>query len=183
VFCVSNLDSMFELVVSSLYFILPVYFANMCPVLFAKAGFPLGVPVSERWFGKNKTWRGLYAGFFGALLIIALQRYLQNIGLFDSYRIIDYMEVNLFLYSFLFGVGSVMGDLIESFFKRRLKIAPGRPFFPFDQIDFVLGAYIFLLPVYILDGRVLVVLLLITPLLHFLTNVIAYFVGLQKEWW
>jgi CDP-diglyceride synthetase len=35
------------------------------------------------------------------------------------------------------------GDAVKSFFKRRLGITPGKSWFPFDQLDFVLGAILF----------------------------------------
>lgn len=174
---------MFELIVSSLYLILPVYFANMCPVLLGKMKFPFGVVINAKWFGKNKTWRGIYSGVLGALLILAGQRYLQEQGIAEGYRLLNYLSINIWLYAFLMGVGAIIGDLVESFVKRRLGMPSGKPFFPFDQVDFVLGSYLFLLPVYILDWNVLFVLILVTPLLHFLTNVIAYFLRLKEVWW
>jgi CDP-2,3-bis-(O-geranylgeranyl)-sn-glycerol synthase len=41
---------------------------------------------------------------------------------------------------FLLGLGAMAGDAAKSFFKRRLGIAPGHPWIPFDQIDFQIGA-------------------------------------------
>jgi len=83
----------------------------------------------------------------------------------------------------LFGLGAIAGDLVKSFFKRRLKIAEGRPWIPFDQIDLVLGALICVSPVYALDLPRVLVLLLLTPFLHFLTNLTGYTLGLKDVWW
>lgn len=174
---------MIDLVLTSVYFILPAYFANMLPVLFAKLKLPLGKPVSEKLFGKNKTIRGLCAAFFGALMVLFVQKYLQEINQLENFRLLDYRQINLVLWGFLFGMGAILGDLVESFFKRRMKIKPGRSWFPFDQLDFIIGSLVFTYPFYRLDWEVVLIIVFITPLLHFLANLLAYFFGLKKVWW
>ncbi len=180
---------MIELVLASLYFILPAYFANMCATIFAKIkvpftgkNFPLGQPINEKLFGSHKTWRGFYAGYLGALVILVGQFYLQKNGIVSP-TLLDYQNINLFLYAFLFGVGAIAGDTIKSFFKRRIGIRPGQPWPPFDQLDFVIGALVFMAPFYWLPWQNLLVIFLITPILHLLVNVFAYFLGLKKVWW
>ncbi len=177
------LNSPLEIVFTAIYFILPAYFANMCPVLFGKLNLPLGKPINEKLFGSHKTWRGFYAGYIGALIILFLQYYLQTEGVFWIYKIIDYSLENIFLFAFIFGIGAIFGDLLKSFFKRRIGIKPGAPWFPFDQIDLVLGAFLFLLPFFIPPWEIFVALLIVTPILHFLTNLVAYLIGLKKVWW
>ena len=39
--------------------------------------------------------------------------------------------------------GALIGDIIESFFKRRIGKGRGEDWIPFDQIDFILGALFF----------------------------------------
>lgn len=172
-----NANQMIEIILSSIYLILPAYVANMCPVLFGKIPL-LGSPIHEKLFGAHKTYRGFIAGFIGALAVLAIQQQVQT-----DYALLDYQQINIFLYAFLFGIGALAGDAIKSFFKRRLKIKPGRPWFPFDQLDFVLGAYLFLLPVYIIPWQNLLAILILTPALHFLTNLIGYALKLKKVWW
>lgn len=175
-------EPMIELILSSIYLIFPAYVANMCPVIFAKV--PLfGVPIHEKLFGANKTYRGFISGYVGALGVLFLQQYLTNNDIFTQFALLDYQQINIFLYAFLFGIGAITGDIIESFFKRRLNIKPGGPFFPFDQLDFVIGAYIFLLPVYVIPWQNLLAIIIVTPLLHFLTNVIGYILKIKKVWW
>ena len=188
--------SPFNLILNSLYFILPAYFANMCPIIFKWIPFG-GKPVNEGLFGSHKTWRGFYVGYIGALIILALQFYLQKKGLtipinpdnFAFYSknnagtLLDYEQINIFFYAFLFGIGAITGDTLKSFFKRRLKIAPGQPWFPFDQLDFIVGALVFLSPFYITPWKNTLVILIITPLLHFLANATAYLLRLKKVWW
>jgi CDP-2,3-bis-(O-geranylgeranyl)-sn-glycerol synthase len=168
---------MIELILSSIYLILPAYVANMCPVLFAKIPI-LGAPIHEKLFGAHKTYRGFIAGFIGALAVLAIQQQVQT-----DYALLDYQQINIFLYAFLFGIGALTGDAIKSFFKRLVKIKPGRPWFPFDQLDFVIGAYLFLLPVYVIPWQNLLAILILTPALHFLTNLVGYALKLKKVWW
>lgn len=74
----------------------------------------------RRVFGAHKTWRGLIIGvIFGSIT-----------GLFLS---------SLFAGGLL-GVGALVGDAVKSFFKRQLKIDSGHPWFPFDQVDYILSA-------------------------------------------
>lgn len=174
---------MLDLIISSLYFILPAYVANTCPVIFGLLKMPLGFAISEKLFGSHKTYRGFYSGYIGALLTLYVQYLLSRNGMFSEYEILNYKELNLFFFALLFGGGAITGDLIKSFFKRRLGIAPGRPFIPFDQLDLVLGALLFLWPVITLPLANVLTLLILTPLLHLLTNVTAYKLKIKKVWW
>lgn len=191
---------MLNIILSSLYFILPAYFANTCPVLLQ--WLPFGQPINKKLFGANKTWRGFYTAYFGALAILFLQFYLQKSGVFPSVStildssiltaasengyitpLLDYENINLFLYAFAFGIGALTGDLIKSFFKRRLSIKPGQPWVPFDQLDLVIGALIFISPFYLPSWIVILTILIVTPLLHLLANFVAYSLKLKKVWW
>jgi CDP-2,3-bis-(O-geranylgeranyl)-sn-glycerol synthase len=42
-----------------------------------------------------------------------------------------------------FGIGAMTGDSAKGLVKRRVGIATGKPWVPWDQLDFVLGALIF----------------------------------------
>lgn len=169
---------MLELILSSLYFILPAYVANMGPV--AAASLPLGAePISSNLFGPNKTWRGFLAGYLGAFLVLFIQ---TKISL-PHPTFLNYATINPFLYAIPFGLGALAGDLIKSFFKRKIGIKSGGPWPPFDQLDFIIGALIALSPLVVLPVENILVILLLTPLLHLLTNITAYLIGLKKVWW
>jgi CDP-2,3-bis-(O-geranylgeranyl)-sn-glycerol synthase len=178
-----NFYEIWNLILASIYFILPAYAANMAPVIAAKIKAPGAIPVSKKYLGEHKTWRGIYSAYLFALAALALQSLLQNYEAFSSVSMLNYQNINIFLYAFLMGIGAITGDTVKSFFKRLIGIKPGGIFFPFDQIDFVLGSYIFCLPVFILPWQNLLALLAVTPLLHFLSNVLAYFLGFKKVWW
>ncbi len=174
---------MLTLIIASLYFILPTYLANMCPVIAGKLNLPLGKPISTKKFGSHKTWRGFYSGYIGAFTVLVIQYMLHQQGNFLEYSLIEYSELNIFLYALLFSLGAVAGDIVKSFFKRKVKIKAGAPWIPFDQIDLIIGSYIFLFPVFIMPWQTLLTLLVITPFLHFLANLLAYAFRLKKVWW
>ncbi|MBP9770783.1 CDP-archaeol synthase [Candidatus Gracilibacteria bacterium] len=191
---------MLNLILSSLYFILPAYVANTFPILLK--WLPLGQPINKKIFGEHKTWRGFYTGYIGALAVLLLQLYLQKSGVIPSGStiysssilsaasendyitpLLDYENINIFIYAFCFGIGAITGDLIKSFFKRRLSIKPGQPWIPFDQLDLVIGALLFIAPLYLPSWAVILTILILTPILHLLANFIAFHLKLKKVWW
>ncbi len=159
------------LIIEALKFIFPAYCANAVPVL-AGGGPPLdfgkkffdGKPL----FGKNKTFRGF---FFGLAIGVAA-------GLAES---------AVFGYPLLFGVlsplGALLGDLAGAFLKRRLGIAPGGLLPVIDQVDFVVGAVLFSLPLTIIYWELAVAVFVITPPIHLFTNFLAYKLKLKSNPW
>src|SRR3989344_6564590 len=110
--------------VEAFWLFLPILAANQAPGVARALGLPLAtMSVSPRWLGKNKTVAPYY---FGPLLAI-LAAY------FCGFK--DFWIVGL-----TFGLGAILGDHVKSFFKRRLGMAPGAPWWPFDQVDYSLGA-------------------------------------------
>jgi CDP-diglyceride synthetase len=85
----------FDLIVISFYLMLPIYFANMAPVIVKKINFlkypiDLGIKFNKKpIFGKNKTFRGLFFGVIFAIIVAFIQFLLfqdpafQRISLFD----------------------------------------------------------------------------------------------------
>lgn len=178
------------IVLKALYFALPIYVANMAPVLLAGIPF-LGQPIdgNKLWRGKpilgtHKTWRGLIGGILFALLIILLQSFVQDkYELFKWLSLIDYQASGIVLLGVLMGTGALIGDAVKSFFKRRLNRPSGSPWVPFDQLDFIIGGLLFA-SAYAWPGwQVALILLILTPLLHALTNLAAYAVGLKSVPW
>lgn len=170
----------------SLWFILPAYFANSTPVI-AGGGTPIdfnkkffdGEPV----FGPGKTWRGFFAGIAVAVLVAGVQMFLQNRLDLSSYSLIK-MSLSL---GFLLGFGAIIGDMVKSFFKRRMKIKRGAKWPLLDQLDFLLGALLFSLlsknAVAYLNWKIVVFLLIFTPLVHRMANILAFRSHLKKVPW
>ncbi len=167
------------LLLQSLYFFLPAYFANMAPVLLRF--LPLGIPVHERLFGPNKTWRGLIVAPLAGGLIFGLQKVLYSAG-FTSLAIIDYADFSVVL-GFLLGAGAILGDLVKSYYKRKEGLKPGERWIPWDQLDFVIGGMVFSFFVYVPPVEVAFTLLIVSPFLHIAVNHLGYWLGVRESKW
>ena len=180
-------ESIIGLLLVCFYFILPAYFANMAPVIVKRVNifnFPLDFDKkinNKPIFGKNKTFRGLVFGVLFAIIISFSQFLFYNNGLFVGISIVDYS--NWLLIGILLGFGAIFGDLIESFVKRRLDYGPGKSFIPFDQIDFVLGALIFISFIVDLTLNKIIIIIVLSFVLHIIVNHIAFYTGMRNEKW
>jgi CDP-2,3-bis-(O-geranylgeranyl)-sn-glycerol synthase len=134
-------------------------------------------------FGTHKTWRGLICGIITGELVAILQKWFYQFDWAQKISFLDYQEINIFLFGFLISFGAIFGDLLFAFFKRRQNIKPGEPWIPFDQINFVIGAFLILTPFFKLSILVWVTILILTLFLHVLGNHIAYWFGWQKNRW
>ena len=155
----------------ALIFIFPAYCANGAPVL-GGGGKPLDLHRNfidgKRIFGTNKTFRGFFFGL--------------SIG--AGVGILDCLVFNLpWLFAILTPLGALLGDLTGAFIKRRLSIPPGGLLPVIDQIDFVVGALVFSLPLMMIGWETAVAVLLITPPIHLFTNFLAYKLKLKKNPW
>ena len=169
------------------YLMLPAYFANMAPVMMKRINF-LAFPVdfnrtmdNRPILGKHKTFRGIVFGVIFAVVIAHIQFLLYDIGAFRNISFINYQ--NWLLFGFLMGLGSLIGDLIKSFFKRQLGIAPGDKFIPFDQTDFVVGALVFIMPIFNVTLEIFIASLLVSFAGHILVNHIAFYLKIRNVKW
>lgn len=165
------------IVLDSLYFFLPAYIANMSPVLFRKLPIANKI-INAKVFGKNKTWRGVLIASIMGTLVFYLQK-IAYISGFTKFALIDYSDFSLTL-GFLLGLGAITGDLVKSYYKRKAKIEPGKPWPFWDQEDFVFGALILSFFVYVPPAEVAAVLMLASPLLHVAANYLGYLLGIRK---
>lgn len=181
------------LLFETLFFATPIYAANVCAAL--SMSIPklkdLSTPIdfgktwnNKRILGDGKTYRGLIFGTFCGVLIGLLQYTISKQLDFEYLKDFNQASLDFFVItSFLLGFGALVGDSTKSFFKRRIGIKRGRPWPPFDQLDFIVGGLLFISPVYFPGWKIVLVLAIITPILHFLTNVIGYFLKLKDVWW
>jgi CDP-2,3-bis-(O-geranylgeranyl)-sn-glycerol synthase len=160
------------LVVEALKFIFPAYCANGTPVLAgggAKMDFGKNFVDGKRIFGDNKTFRGFFFGWAIGMLVGSIE-----------YVVFPGFPV---LFIVLTPLGALLGDLTGAFFNRRIGIAPGGLLPIVDQIDFVVGALVFALPLMIVYWQLAVTVLLITPPIHLFTNFLAYKLKLKRHPW
>lgn len=177
------------------WYVLPAYVANGFAV-FAKVCrtrhpidgnriFRDGRPL----FGAGKTWEGFFIGFLSGTIIGCLQL-LASPFLYSI--IIQYLILPSELYPIVFisilqfplvALGALIGDLLGSFIKRRLNISRGRPAPLLDQLDFLGMAILFGMLVNPLPLLFMAFLFLVTPIIHFLANIIGYLLRLKEVPW
>ena len=173
-----------------MYLLLPALIANLAPPLFKKVPF-LAYPVDFglKWKGKpilgpHKTFRGFFFGILVAILVCYVQKVLfSGCDWCRSLSILDYSGMNFLLFGFLMGFGALFGDIVESFLKRRRGIKSGRPWIPWDQLDFVIGSLLFLSIVFIPSWQTILFLIIVVPILHIITNHIGFYLGINKSKW
>ena len=177
------------LILKLLYFMLPAYIANMTPVFARNRLKILAVPIDfgKKWkgkpiLGKNKTWRGVILGTLAAVVVFLLQRSLYNFASFRSISIMDYSSITVWIGALL-GFGALFGDAAESFFKRRYGIKPGKPWRPFDQIDFTIGALILASVVYFPGWLNSLIIVVISAAGHVIFSHIGYYLKMKKDKW
>ena len=136
----------------------------------------------RRLFGDNKTWRGalfMTAGVVFAVALLSLWPWYWH-HLPDGIQ-----DAGPWLYGLLLGLGVVLGELPNSFLKRRLGIAPGTQrrslggalFSLYDQADFVLAIWVLLLPIWTMSVGEAAVAFAVVTAVHLLINVVGYAVG------
>lgn len=171
---------MFSLILQSLWFIAPAYIANASPVLLkGKRPLDFGKKLDkDRLLGDGKTIEGTFGGIaFGTLFGLA-QIYAQ-----------DYLPPGLNLVKLdlalvlLLSTGALAGDVAGSFIKRRFGIPRGHHFPLFDQLTFLIAALIISSLVYKPAIEMVVLLFIVTPLVHWATNNVAYILKLKKHPW
>jgi CDP-2,3-bis-(O-geranylgeranyl)-sn-glycerol synthase len=175
-------------VATALWAMLPAYVPNNAAVL-AGGGRPIdgGRTMGDsRLLGDGKTWRGTAAGTLaGTLVALALDALAPAASGLVGHSLPGFPLAA----GFGLALGAMLGDIGASFVKRRSGRERGAAFPGLDQLDFVVGALAcafvvapawfgatFTLPV-------LVVVVVVTPVLHVVTNGIAYLLGLKNEPW
>jgi len=107
----------------------------------------------KRIFGDNKTYRGVVVVGLGTAIGFGLQSlFLRQIASIRSVELFNYSFFKAVALGLAVGVAAMLSELPNSFIKRRFEIAPGSAakgwkgliFYVYDQIDFLVGAWIVL---------------------------------------
>jgi len=184
-----------EIIAQAFWLIIPAYIANGCAVLVG-GGIPIDFGKKckdgKRILGDGKTWRGLILGAFigmiGGFGLSAAAKIINSTE-FEFIGLNDFLGFPMMipvLFSITFG--ALLGDIIESFFKRRYGKKRGEDWIPFDQLDFILGVLFFS---FLMAGFLQIIgltktnwfietfsiwhvlfLLIITPLFHIVGNLL-----------
>ena len=167
---------------------LPAYLPNNVAVV-AGGGRP--IDGGRRWRGRRllgdgKTWRGTAAGVLaGAAVAVALNvvRPAAAAGLGVDFPAFPPAA------AVALPAGAMLGDVAGSLLKRRLGRERGAAVPLLDQLDFVAGALgltALVAPAWTggtFTPAVLLVVVLLTPVLHLVTNAAGYVLGVKREPW
>ena len=136
----------------------------------------------KRIFGANKTWRGLIIGIAVATIIVGFEKfaYLHSDWV-RSFVPYDYGNANFWLLGPLLGAGALFGDAVESFIKRQLNRPPGTTWFPFDQIDYIIGGLLFSMLVVELSLAEYALIAVLWFGLHMLGSTFGFLVGIKDK--
>jgi CDP-2,3-bis-(O-geranylgeranyl)-sn-glycerol synthase len=175
-----------------LWVFIPAGVANMVPIFAAhipslrRFDTPIDMGKTfrgRRIFGDHKTWRGLLTGMLAATVVLALQQLL--VGRFSWFAWLadglDYAALPTLLVGPLFGLGALGGDAIKSFFKRQVGVEPGKSWFPFDQVDYIIGGALAVLPFIHFTALQYVLLTVVWLSIHVLSTYIGWLLKLKDQ--
>ena len=176
--------------IAVLYFLLPAYISNSGGLIFG-GGKPLDCGKTDskgnRWIGDGVTWRGLIGGTILGTIIGAIQGY-YGPSLLASYG--QYITtpiavgvLNGLIIGFLLAFGALVGDALGSFLKRRLGIGRGKPAPILDQIDFLVVALLFASLVVNFSLEFIIIAVVLTMIIHLISNTGAYLLGIKDVWY
>lgn len=183
---------MIQDILFALWFLLPAAAANVAPILSA------AIPYLKKWqtpldggrafrgrelLGPHKTWRGLISGFIAAFFVVVIQQVMaQSLDLAPILaNDAAYLGLPSLVLAALFILGALGGDAFESFLKRQSGIKSGSSWFPFDQIDYVIGTVVVMLPFATLSLAQYIWIFILWSGIHLLASYVGWLVGLKKE--
>ncbi len=164
-----------------LIFLIPIYIANSSPVVLG-GGIALDLGKKffdgKRIFGKGKTLRGFFGGILAGTLAGGIVSFIYPLRFFADPQ-------TQFIAAFALSLGTLCGDAFGSFLKRRMGIESGKQFMP-DTFIFLLVSLAFVFP-FALPGLFepfnVLFFIILTVILHPLTNALANRAGLKSVPW
>jgi len=145
-----GIHSPVNILLLALYLQTPVVIGGILHMVIVKRNYlsALVIPVHQGWFGANKTWRGMIAvpllTAFGGICMFPLEWLITQ-----AFGTSLLAQWNLPLLGFIAGVGYVLAELPNSFFKRRIGVQAGVVpedkkywFIALDQLDSAFGVAI-----------------------------------------
>lgn len=155
----------------------------MCAVLWG-GGTPIDLGRKfrdgKRMLGDGKTYNGFIGGVFGGIVMGVGQNIIAPCLGLPPFTIPALICLPM---------GAIMGDATKSFLKRRAGLESGAPLPLVDQLDFVFGALIltaiFSYGWFIENFTlwIIITIIVLTPILHKLFNIIGYKIGKKDVPW
>jgi CDP-2,3-bis-(O-geranylgeranyl)-sn-glycerol synthase len=185
-----NIDYWLFALVSALWIMLPAYVPNPAAVIFGG-----GPPIDEgatwrdgrRLFGDGKTIRGFVLGILAGIAVGGVELWAQALP--GRTPTLSFLPLHTTVTICTFAAGALLGDLAKSFVKRRIGKREGEPWPVADQYDLVAGAFLLTAlasPRWIIGNITLPVILwilVLTPLLHRVTNIAGHRLGVKRVPW
>lgn len=168
-------------------FFLPAGIANAIPPLVKrlpllrhwKTPIDFGITFrGKRMLGPNKTWRGLLLGSICGGLIAKI---LYPLLVTKSSSLTSINLEAYFLIGFLLGAGALLGDAVESFFKRQIGKPSGSSWLFFDQLDYIAGAILFSLPFVHFSLAQYAVMIISYFCMHIVISYLGYKIGVKDQ--
>ncbi|PJE57922.1 MAG: hypothetical protein COU81_03490 [Candidatus Portnoybacteria bacterium CG10_big_fil_rev_8_21_14_0_10_36_7] len=169
--------------VEAIWLILPAYAANgLIPL--ARGKHPVdggrklrGKPI----FGPGKTWEGLIMACVVGMVIAFIQMSAFPYLPWEMSEVpLNIVPMSIQL-GFLLGLGTVLGDMAGSFIKRRLNLKRGQAAPILDQDDFLVVAFLFASLLVVIQWQWVVLMLILTPIFHWLACIVGYLAKVKKE--
>ena len=176
----------------AIWFLLPAAIANAVPILSAKIPLieKLDAPIDggnkfqgHRILGSHKTWRGIITGIIASTLVLWLEQLMvMHFGWTSLFTgDVNYSTLPVLLLGPAFAIGALGGDAIESFFKRLQRIKSGKPWIPFDQLDYIIGSVLVSLFFVVLTPLQYVWIFVIWFIVHVVASYLGFRLGLKKD--
>ena len=183
-----------EAALAGLWLMLPALVPNPAAVLLG-GGRPIDFGKSwrgTRLLGDGKTWRGFIGGSTCGIFVGLLQ-----IGVVESADLGSAWSFGAWPSALVvvigLGLGSMLGDSMGSFVKRRAGFDRGTKAPGLDQYNFIIGALVIVIVLrfdwfeeHYMEGNAiwgLVALMIVVPLLHRGINIIGYKLGKKNVPW
>ena len=191
----------------SFLILVPAFITNGCMVIVGKIKNIKRFPIDngktfkdgERIFGDGKSWNGFIGGWIIGFIISASICWffflkIDEAIMYSGFKFIELDYIKKFisagrnpttylLSQCFIALGSPVGDLIGSFFKRRKKVKRGEVYLFWDQNDFVIVSSLIACIWYPFSWYFWIFVLLITPLLTALANWVGYIIGKKDVPW
>jgi len=172
--------------VKSVFILFPAYAANGFPPL-ARGSLPIDFKRKcndgNRIFGDGKTIEGFSIGLLAGTFAGVLESFvIPMINSYASFWNVQIPHLN-FLIAFMISLGTLCGDLVGSFIKRRFGLKRGKEVLFLDQWNFIIGSIIFVFMFTEITAWMVMIMLLITFVVHRVANIVAHRIKVKREPW
>jgi len=162
-------------------FAIPAFAANAAP-LFAGGRTPIDFGKTtgsgNRVLGDGKTIRGFFVGVVAGTLAAAIIAYALGSCFLPQFSFNEKVCLG-----FLLSFGTMTGDAVGSFVKRRMGIKQGSRVTFLDWLPFIIFALLFGAAMWVPNWPEIIILIALTYLLHRGSNLVAHQMGWKKVPW